>query len=58
VTALAMFYLRLIGKPEEIYQCLEPFYSDNRKLIRRKGDGSRVYFMTICFVFLNFESFL
>lgn len=38
-----MFYLRLIGKPEEVYQCLEPFYSDNRKLIRRKGDGSSLF---------------
>lgn len=40
VTALAMFYLRLIGRSEEIYQFLEPFYNDNRKLIKRKGDGS------------------
>ena len=43
MTALAMFYLRLIGKPEEVYQCLDPFYSDNRKIIRRKGDGSKVF---------------
>jgi pre-mRNA-splicing factor 38A len=32
VTILALYYLRLIGKPKEIYQILELFYSDYRKI--------------------------
>lgn len=47
-----MIYLRLIGKSEEVYQCLEPFYSDNRKIIRRKGDGS-IENMFIYSIFIN-----
>lgn len=40
VNALAMFYLRMIGKPIEIYQILEIFYSDYRKLRLRNPDGT------------------
>ncbi len=32
-------YLRLIGGSVEIYECLEAFYNDNRKLRLRNEDG-------------------
>ena len=32
--------MRLTGKPDEVYQCLEAFYNDNRKLRIRRSDGS------------------
>ncbi len=34
------FYLRLVGKPLEVYQYLEPLYNDYRKLRLRNADGS------------------
>ena len=34
------FYLRLVGKPLEVYQYLEPLYNDYRKLRLRSADGS------------------
>jgi len=37
VRMLGAFYLRLVGKSNEIYQYLEPLYNDYRK-VRRKGD--------------------
>jgi pre-mRNA-splicing factor 38A len=40
VTALGSFYLRLIGRSEEIYSYLEPLYNDYRKLRLRETDGS------------------
>ena len=40
VRALGAFYLRLTGKPAEVYQYLEPLYNDYRKLRRRLADGS------------------
>lgn len=33
------FYLRLVGKPLEVYQYLEPLYNDYRKLRERKEEG-------------------
>jgi pre-mRNA-splicing factor 38A len=39
VTAVGLFYLRLTGKAVEIYECLEAFYNDNRKIRYRKDDG-------------------
>jgi pre-mRNA-splicing factor 38A len=41
VSALGCFYLRLIGKPEDIYNYLEPLYNDYRKLRYRETDGSK-----------------
>lgn len=40
LTALGIFYLRLVMKAPEIYQILEPFYNDNRKLRVRDTTGS------------------
>ncbi len=34
------FYLRLVGKPLEVYQYLEPLYNDYRKLRLRTGEGT------------------
>jgi len=34
------FYLRLVGKPLEVYQYLEPLYNDYRKIRERKLDGT------------------
>lgn len=39
LTALGIFYLRLVLKPPEVYQILEPFYNDNRKLRVRDTAG-------------------
>jgi len=39
VTALGCFYLRLIGRPEDVYNYLEPRYNDYRKLRFRETDG-------------------
>jgi len=50
--ALAAFYLRLVGSAEEIYQYLEPFYNDYRKLRRRTQDG----FLSPPFPFTSFPS--
>ena len=37
--ALGAFYLRLVGKPVEVYTHLEPLYSDYRKLAHRSVQG-------------------
>ncbi len=42
VRALGAYYLRLTGKPSDVYQYLEPLYNDNRKLRRRLPDGAYV----------------
>ena len=34
------FYLRLVGRPLEVYQYLEPLYNDYRKVRLRHADGS------------------
>lgn len=39
LTALGIFYLRLVLKPPEVYHILEPFYNDNRKLRVRDTAG-------------------
>ena len=40
VRALGAFYMRLTGRPVEVYQYLEPLYNDYRKLRRRNADGT------------------
>ena len=45
VTALGMFYLRLVGTPELIYKTLEPFYSDFRKLRLNTPEGWKIIHM-------------
>ena len=42
VRALGAFYLRLTGKPAEVYQYLEPLYNDYRKIRRRNPGGEFV----------------
>ena len=42
VRALGAFYLRLTGKPIDIYQYLEPLYNDYRKLRFRSFEGYKV----------------
>lgn len=37
--ALGAFYLRLVGKPVDIYTYLEPLYTDYRKLAQRSPGG-------------------
>lgn len=39
VTCLGVFYLRLTGNPVEIYNILEPLYSDYRKIRRKLPNG-------------------
>eukprot|EP01138_Halocafeteria_seosinensis_P007250 gb/GECG01007413.1/.p1 GENE.gb/GECG01007413.1/~~gb/GECG01007413.1/.p1 ORF type:complete len:400 (+),score=44.55 gb/GECG01007413.1/:1-1200(+) len=39
VRALGAFYLRLVGRPKDIYQYLEPLYNDYRKLRMRTPEG-------------------
>lgn len=40
VRILGAFYLRLVGKPTDVYQYLEPLYNDYRKLRQKLPDGS------------------
>ena len=40
VRALGAYYMRLTGRPVEVYQYLEPLYNDYRKLRRRNADGT------------------
>ncbi|CAL5221078.1 g3204 [Coccomyxa viridis] len=40
VRVLGAFYLRLVGRPLEVYQYLEPLYNDYRKVRLREADGS------------------
>jgi len=39
VRALGAFYLRLTGRPAEVYQYLEPLFNDYRKIRRRLNSG-------------------
>jgi pre-mRNA-splicing factor 38A len=39
VRVLGALYLRLTGSPVEVYQTLEPLYTDSRKLKRRLKEG-------------------
>ena len=43
--ALGAFYLRLVGKPLDIYQYLEPLYNDYRKLRWRSYEGFSITHM-------------
>ena len=36
---LGAFYMRLVGRPVEVYQYLEPLYNDYRKIRRRLTVG-------------------
>ena len=47
MTALGMFYLRLVGTPELIYKTLEPFYSDYRKLRLNSPEGWKIIHMLL-----------
>lgn len=40
VRILGAFYLRLVGKPTDVYQYLEPLYNDYRKLRYKRPDGN------------------
>ena len=42
VRLLGAFYLRLVGKPFDIYQYLEPLYHDYRKCRKRALEGDRI----------------
>ncbi|CAI6011666.1 unnamed protein product [Closterium sp. NIES-65] len=39
VRLLGAFYLRLVGKPMDVYQYLEPLYNDYRKVRRKLESG-------------------
>eukprot|EP00979_Chaetoceros_neogracilis_P017665 scaffold10261_cov269-Chaetoceros_neogracile.AAC.7 len=45
VRALGAFYLRLTGRPADIYQKLEPLYNDSRKLKYRNPSDWKILFM-------------
>lgn len=40
LTVLGAVYLRLVGKPLDVYTMLEPMYSDYRKLRKRNVIGA------------------
>lgn len=40
LTALALFYLRIVGSSLEVHRHLEPLLQDKRKLRKRMADGS------------------
>jgi len=40
---LGAFYLRLVGKAEEVYQYLEPLYNDYRKIAFRGSKGWEIH---------------
>jgi pre-mRNA-splicing factor 38A len=45
VRALGAFYMRLVGKPVDIYQYLEPLYNDYRKIRYRSHEGFQITHM-------------
>lgn len=45
VRALGAFYLRLTGRPAEIYELIEPLYNDFRKLRFREPTGWKIVYM-------------
>lgn len=45
VRALGAFYLRLTGRPAEIYEQIEPLYNDFRKLRLREPTGWKLTYM-------------
>ena len=45
VRALGAFYLRLTGRPAEIYALMEPLYNDFRKLRFREMNGWKITYM-------------
>ena len=40
VRLLGAFYMRLVGRPMEVYQYLEPLYNDYRKVRMQQSDGT------------------
>ena len=42
VRLLGAFYMRLVGKPTDVYQYLEPLLNDYRKMRYRSKDGKYV----------------
>ena len=45
VRALGAFYLRLTGRPSEIYELIEPLFNDHRKLRYRTPTGWMITYM-------------
>lgn len=45
--ALAVFYVRLTRKAEDVYKILEPFLEDKRKLRRRGRTGTTLSYMDV-----------
>ena len=45
IRALGAFYLRLTGRPAEIYELIEPLYNDFRKLRFRESTGWKITYM-------------
>ena len=45
IRALGAFYLRLTGRPAEIYELIEPLYNDFRRLRFRESTGWRITYM-------------
>ncbi|KAL7524428.1 hypothetical protein ACHAXR_001465 [Thalassiosira sp. AJA248-18] len=45
VRALGAFYLRLTGRPAEIYELIEPLHNDFRKLRFRESTGWKITYM-------------
>ncbi|KAL7506425.1 hypothetical protein ACHAXN_003706 [Cyclotella atomus] len=45
VRALGAFYLRLTGRPAEIFELIEPLYNDFRKVRFRESTGWRITYM-------------
>lgn len=45
VRALGAFYLRLTGRPAEIYELIEPLYNDFRKVRFREPTGWKIVYM-------------
>ena len=47
--ALGAFYLRLVGKPVDIYKYLESLLADSRKLRKRSAGKKKRLFTYLCF---------
>lgn len=50
VTVLGAVYLRLVGKPVDVYSLLEPLYSDYRKIRKRNVIGTAAAVSTVVVV--------
>jgi pre-mRNA-splicing factor 38A len=50
---LGAFYMRLIGKPEDIFHNLEPLYNDYRKVAYRGMTGNNSFSNLMSFFMIN-----